>query len=1108
MTEQSSRRRPHLGNFIPINTLTSQQEPFFQPRAPLSHLSANLNSTDGSDTSNVVSMNMESENECPSGKDAGDGWVAQHAQKSHIASTAQNPLQSSATAATSSSQSTKIPENLSKPAERISHYIPPRSSKESSIFNIPKAGKPRPEHHRAPQPVGAPTRKPPAVSYNNLVAKAQGSSISGDSDLQSFMQDYVSAQPYNGSSTSQTLAQPPAAQQRSHGHSRFEQHDKPKPVPLAKPPNSINQTTHAAPRPMFSSVSGFTAVNAFKQHTSAPRSVIDLTGSAQDPDDFFDPDRALAQDKFGAFDPHNYVDAAHANENIKALLEGAFEEDEDDKPKTRLRRRENPPQTQSLSRAVPEAKSSELRAGAALATGHGEEPEEEQDEEEEEDGTVDGLRVKLLPHQIDGVAWMLDKEIGKRKRNGVLPNGGILADDMGLGKTIQALSLILTNPRPSKEALATQPKRKFPDGTGRGTLVVAPLALIKQWEAEIKDKVMDDRKLKVLVHHGSSRAKSYEDLKKYDVVITTYQTLTSEHGDSSPNEDGLKVGCFGIQWYRIILDEAHSIKNRSAKMTQAAYSLRSVYRWCLTGTPMQNNLEELQSLIRFLQIKPYADIKIWKDQIGGPMKNGRGGLAMKRLQYFLKAFMKRRTKDVLKKEGALNFGKAHRDGEESAGFRIVARNVKTIEVSFSEIEQSFYDKLEARTERNLASMMGGERADYIGALVLLLRLRQTCNHPDLVRGNLRSDHDSITTVPGKANADGAASTNDMEDIASMFGGLSVETKKCDICQTVLQKSEASAGKIRCPECQQDLDEQQKASRKTRRRTGHSHLSRGSISDQSDVSQTTTRDEPTQDHDQDYSSTSEDEDCPSGHMSRLMPSAKITTLMKILDEESDEHKFIVFSEFTSMLDIVQPFLTKRGFRFVRYDGKMRNDDREASLNALRHDSKTRILLCSLRCGSLGLNLTAASRVVILEPFWNPFVEEQAIDRVHRLNQTVDVVVYRLTVGNSVEQRIIALQEKKRELARTAIEGGKAVGKLSMKDIMQLFRRDTEHKVDNRYDFVDTRQPSVLSPTSNRSQQPSVQGADPHFQALRAQHREKSSAQPSMQGKHDAIYGRRW
>jgi SNF2 family DNA or RNA helicase len=116
----------------------------------------------------------------------------------------------------------------------------------------------------------------------------------------------------------------------------------------------------------------------------------------------------------------------------------------------------------------------------------------------------------------------------------------------------------------------------------------------------------------------------------------------------------------------------------------------------------------------------------------------------------------------------------------------------------------------------------------------------------------------------------------------------------------------------------------------------------------------------------FQSSSDEE----AHLATVVASTKINHLIKILGKEVAQHKFIVFSQFTSMLDLIEPFLRQKGFKFTRYDGKMRNDLREASLNKLRNDKSCRILLCSLKCGSLGLNLTAATRVVILEPFWNP------------------------------------------------------------------------------------------------------------------------------------------
>src|SRR6202042_1840010 len=100
------------------------------------------------------------------------------------------------------------------------------------------------------------------------------------------------------------------------------------------------------------------------------------------------------------------------------------------------------------------------------------------------------------------------------------------------------------------------------------------------------------------------------------------------------------------------------------------------------------------------------------------------------------------------------------------------------------------------------------------------------------------------------------------------------------------------------------------------------------------------------------------------LSKVIASTKITHLLHILGKEAAQHKFIVFSQFTSMLDLIEPCLRQGGFEYARYDGSMKNDLREASLNKLRNDENCRVLLCSLKCGSLGLNLTAATRVVIL------------------------------------------------------------------------------------------------------------------------------------------------
>lgn len=576
---------------------------------------------------------------------------------------------------------------------------------------------------------------------------------------------------------------------------------------------------------------------------------------------------------------------------------------------------------------------------------------------------------------------------------------------MGLGKTIQSIALILTNPRPSPST-DTYGRKTLAKNVERCTLVVAPLALIKQWEAEIKNRVSDSHCLRVCVHHGGQRTKNYQDLRKYDVVVTTYQILVSEHGSSSEDPDGLQVGCFGLHWYRVILDEAHTVKNRNAKATKACYALRAEYRWCLTGTPMQNNLDEIQSLIKFLRIKPYDDLSVWKNQITKPMNNGRGGVAIRRLQVYLKIFMKRRTKDVLKQEGALNPG-GKTEGQEN-GFKITERKIENIAAEFSPEEREFYDKLEKRADKSLEQMMDGHKINYASALVLLLRLRQACNHPHLVGGSMAKDQDALTTGQGALRKSKAVD-KDLDDVADILGGLSMETKKCDVCQIELEKDEVVSGAIRCSECNEGLavlkrEKKFRAKQKQEKRKPAAiarskkprpqrKQNRRVISDDSEEdgdnaenSQGTDeapasedysdKDEDEEQEQNGFQSSSEElatEDEEDSEESTTLPfikSAKIRHLISILHSECKKHKVIVFSQFTSMLDLIEPFLRKDSFIFTRYDGSMRNDLREASLERLRTHAKTRILLCSLKCGSLGLNLTAASRVVILEPFWNP------------------------------------------------------------------------------------------------------------------------------------------
>jgi SNF2 family DNA or RNA helicase len=158
-------------------------------------------------------------------------------------------------------------------------------------------------------------------------------------------------------------------------------------------------------------------------------------------------------------------------------------------------------------------------------------------------------------------------------------------------------------------------------------------------------------------------------------------------------------------------------------------------------------------------------------------------------------------------------------------------------------------------------------------------------------------------------------------------------------------------------------------------------------------------------------------------------------MELVDEAVAEgHKMLVFSQWTSLLDLVEPHFHTAGFAFARLDGSTRN--RGDVVDRFQSPDGPPILLASLKAGGVGLNLTAADHVFILDPWWNPFVEDQAADRAHRIGQDRPVSVYRLVAADTVEERVLALQEKKREIAETALGAAHRAAALTRDDLLAL------------------------------------------------------------------------
>ncbi|KAI9882951.1 MAG: putative 26S proteasome regulatory subunit [Watsoniomyces obsoletus] len=338
---------------------------------------------------------------------------------------------------------------------------------------------------------------------------------------------------------------------------------------------------------------------------------------------------------------------------------------------------------------------------------------------ENRQGTPEQMKKPLLEHQKLGLSWLHAMEEGSNK-------GGILADDMGLGKTIQTIALILSRP-------STDPECKT-------TLIVAPLTLLQQWAVEIKEKVKEPHALTTIIFdHSYHGVATWEHLKKFDVVLTTYGKLASEfaaqeeRGKKMPrkgSEKGVeprKLPMLGpsSKWYRVVLDEAQCIRNPKTNTAKAACELKAVTRFCLTGTPMMNHVGELQSLLAFLHIPPYDDAERFNAEFTIPSRQKwelPPESAMIKLQALLKAVLLRRTKHSTMDDGQPILP------------NLPPRFDEIAYAVFDQDQRAFYTALETKTQVQFNRFLrqGAVGQKQLNPLSLLLRLRQACCHPHLI----------------------------------------------------------------------------------------------------------------------------------------------------------------------------------------------------------------------------------------------------------------------------------------------------------------------------------------------------------------------------------------
>ncbi|MBA0698416.1 hypothetical protein Goari_000128 [Gossypium aridum] len=662
---------------------------------------------------------------------------------------------------------------------------------------------------------------------------------------------------------------------------------------------------------------------------------------------------------------------------------------------------------------------------------------------------------QLLLHQKEGLGWLLHKENSNElppfweEKGGefvnVLTNyqtdkrpeplrGGIFADDMGLGKTLTLLSLIAfdkfgsfvpnsgdagieeiveedvkkgkrgrgaskkgTRPpkkRNTKEAeFGSKAKGKsvsVADGCvsfsgRRTTLVVCPPSVFSSWIRQLEEHTSPG-KLKVYMYYGGERTKEVEELKKYDIILTTYSTLaTEESWFDSPMKK--------IEWWRVILDEAHVIKNVNAQQSKAVTNLKATCRWVVTGTPIQNGSFDLFSLMAFLRFEPFSIKSYWRSLVQRPLAQGnKNGLS--RLQVLMASISLRRIK----------------------GNNLVGLPPKTLQTCYVELsveERELYDQIEGKAKNVIQEFIANDSlvCNYSTVLGMLLRLRQICTSLALLPLDLRALFPSSNVEDVSNNPEllkkMVVMLQDGEDFdcpICIFPPVDVVITRCAhiFCRSCILKT-LQRTRPCCPLCRQPLS-------------------------QSDLFSA-----PPKSSEADHTEIS----------SRNPTSSKVSALLSLLRESRDQKpatKSVVFSQFRTMLLLLEKPLTDAGFKILRLDGSMNAKRRAQVIEEFQvpgPDGPT-VLLASLKASGAGINLTAASRVYLIEPWWNPAVEEQAMDRVHRIGQKEDVKIVRLIVRNSIEERVLELQERKKKLATEAFgrKGPKNRKEVTIDDLRTL------------------------------------------------------------------------
>ncbi|SKB54860.1 Helicase conserved C-terminal domain-containing protein [Sphingobacterium nematocida] len=464
------------------------------------------------------------------------------------------------------------------------------------------------------------------------------------------------------------------------------------------------------------------------------------------------------------------------------------------------------------------------------------------------------IKATLRPYQLAGLSWMAFLQ--------EFQWGGILADDMGLGKTLQVISLL--------EYYYERNPNSGP------SIIIVPNSLLFNWQNEFQ-KFAPARE--IVIYHGTKR-KDISELGEGSVVLTTYGTAMAD-----------VLFLRNLVFSYMILDESQAVKNRNSKRFEYLYDLKSSYRIAMTGTPIENGIQDIYAQMTLVNPGFFGNYRAFNNAYKGIAQEESRDETLGSLQKMIQPFMLRRTKMQV----ALD---------------LPDKMETTLLVDMLPAQRKVYDKYRKIYQGEVADNLNSadpSKSKFV-AMEALNKLRQICNSPALLK------------------------------------------------------------------------------------------------------------------DESFNSDS----------------IKLDQIEEILSEVVPGHKVLLFSFFTSMLQLVEERVKAKEVGYAYLDGKLSQQQRQEAVERFQGDESCRVFLISLKAGGTGLNLTAADYVYILDPWWNPAVEVQAIDRCYRIGQEKHVNAYKIVCKDSVEEKILVLQEHKKQLADGLIlDETNLMKTLSKEELLKLF-----------------------------------------------------------------------